>query len=168
MNENDKNAFTSQVRIRAQEKMKELLGIEHEIKGLEVQRERAKTYLESLNQFLEAEGERPESLKEARPSGVGKPGNRSKNMPVRRVEWEGKSMNYIVGHILDASPDVIYHFSEIAPKIYEIQNELDLRKVAKNLRSTMQRGAKLGLWNKVGRAKFKGKVSEGQREPINV
>jgi hypothetical protein len=169
MNGNGKNDFASQVRIRAEEKAKEYMARAHEIRRLEVLQVRTKDYVEQLNRFLEAEGQRPVLLKESHTiSGVGKPGNRSKDMPVRKVEWEGMSMNEIVGRVLNATPDVTYHYTEIAPKIYEIYSDLDLRKVAKNLRSTLQRGVKDGLWERTGRAKFKAKVTAQQGKLVSV
>ncbi len=166
MNSNDGNnvAFLLQLHMRAQQKAKEYAELLHEHQRLEMRIERAKGYIEQLNSFLRAEGQEPIPLKvtAGSRSGVGKPGNRSKEFPVRKVQWEGMTINQIVERILSASPEVSFHPKEIAPLIYEIESESDLHIVMRNMRSTMQSGARKGRWERTGRAMFKAKVTEQQ------
>ncbi len=161
---NDDKGFLLQLHMRAEIKAKEYAELLHQQRELEMRIERAKQYLEQLNKFLIAEGQQQVSLKTIVTTkiGVGKPGNRSKAFPIRKVQWEGMSINQIVERILNASQDAQYHPREIASLIYEIKNDSDLLRVMHNMRSTMQRGARDGLWERIGRAKFKAKVIEKQ------
>lgn len=167
---NDDKGFLLQLHMRAELKAKEYSELLHQRQDLERRIERAKEYLEQLNNFLLAEGQQPVSMKTVllTKSGVGKPGNRSKAFPIRKMQWEGMSINQIVERILNASPDVTFQPKEIASLIYEIQSESDLRMVMRNIRSTMQRGARDGLWERTGRAKFKAKVIEKQGVFVNA
>jgi hypothetical protein len=163
------NGFTSQVRIQARAKANEIRDMEQEIRRLEVKVERAKEYFKKLNSLLELEGQGIVAMRELKiGSGVGKPGNRSKNMPVRKVQWEGMSLNEIISRILKTSPDVSFHPKEVAPMIYEIQSETDLSMVMKNVRTIMQRGVRDVLWERTGRSKFKAKVTEKQGTLVNA
>lgn len=154
----DNNDFILQLRTRAQQKAKEMVELTHEKKRIDVHIQRTKAYIEQLNSFLEAEGQAPVSLKEQN-TRVGKSGNRAKGLPVRKLEWEGMSMNEIIQRILDKSPNIVYHPKEVAPLIYEIKSDSDLSMVYKNVRTTMQRGAREERWKKIGRAKFKSSIS---------
>lgn len=169
MNETNDGAFVIQLRIRAEEKAKEYGELLHEKRRIEMQLERTKNYVAQLNAFLEAEGRRPVIIREERPgSTVGKPGNRSKEMPLRKSEWELLAMNDIIAIILNQSPTVVYHPKQVAPLIYEIQSDADLRMVERNVRSTMQRGAREGRWDRVGRAKFKAKATVQQGKLVHA
>ena len=154
---NEGNDFLSQLRLRAEQKVKEWVELTHERMRIDVRIQRTKGYIEQLNSFLEAEGQAPVSLKEQNIR-VGKAGNRSKKLPVRKLEWEGMSINEIIQRILDKSPTVIYHPKEVAPLIYEIKSDSDLVMVLRNVRSTMQRGAREGRWKRTDRAKFKSSI----------
>lgn len=167
---NDDKGFLLQLHMRAQQKAKEYAELLHERQRLEMHIERTKGYVEQLNNFLKAEGQETISIKEPPRlgSGVGKPGNRSKALPIRKVQWEGMSINQIVERILNASPDVSFHHKEVAPLIFEIESDSDLRMVIRNLRSTMQRGAREGLWERTGRAQFKAKMTEQQGAFVNT
>ena len=164
------NDFISQLRYRRDQKAEEYANILQKMKRLEVEKVRAKEYIEKIDSLLEAEGEIPPALKESLPVGSGgKTGNRKADMPVRKAQWNGMSMYDIVKHILDASPQKSFHHTEIAPDIYEIQSQVDLRRVAKNLRSTMQTGCReQHLWDKAGRGRFKAKANATQGELINT
>ena len=174
MNGNDGNhddrGFLLQLHMRAQQKAQEYAELLHERQILEMRIERTKDYVEQLNYFLKAEGQEPVQLKTMpRPgSAVGKPGNRSKALPVRKIQWEGMTINQIIEHILNVSPNVSFHPREVAPKIYEIQSESDLSMVIYNVRSTMQSGARKGLWERTGRAKFRAKATEQQGAFVNT
>jgi hypothetical protein len=166
---NEDKGFLLQLHMRAEIKAKEYAELLHQRQVLEMRIERAKEYLEQLNKFLMAEGQQPVSMKTVliTKSGVGKPGNRSKAFPIRKMQWEGMSINQIVERILNASPDVSFHPKEVASLIYEIQSESDLRMVMRNIRSTMQRGARDGLWERTDRAKYKAKATEKQGVFVN-
>ena len=174
MNGNDGNyddkGFLLQLNMRAQQKAKEYAELLHERQRLEMRIERTRGYIEQLNNFLRAEGQEPIPLKvtAGSRSGVGKPGNRSKELPIRNMKWEGMTINQIIESILNASPDVSFHPKEVSPLIYEIESESDLHIVIRNLRSTMQSGARKGLWERTGRARFKAKVSEQQGAFVNT
>lgn len=163
LNDGDKE-FVFQVRQRVKGKVEEYRELSHQQKEIEIQLERAKAYIEELNKFLEREGERPELLKEYRPSaGIGKTGNRVKGMPLRKARWEGMSINGIIQTLLNESPSRIYNPIELASEVYEIQSDTDLRMVIKNFRSMLQRGNRDGLWDKSGRAQYKAKANtQGQ------
>jgi hypothetical protein len=162
--------FVLQLRMRAERKVQEYSELLHERQKLDMRIERTKEYIEQMNKFLEAEGQRPVHIKMVPPivSVVGKPGNRSKTLPIRKMRWDGMSMNQIVEHILNASPTVSFHPKQVAPQIYEIESDSDLQMVIPNLRSTMQRGAREGLWERTGRAQFKAKIDEKQGELIDA
>jgi len=155
----DDNGFVLQLIMRAEQKAKEYTEILHEQRRFEMRAQRTKDYIEKLNSFIIAEGKQPISIKEVPPlgSGVGKPGNRKKGLPLRKMQWDGMTINNIIGNILNGTPKVIYHPTEVIPLVYEIDSESDLRKVLPNMRSAMQKGARDGLWERTGRGKFKAK-----------
>jgi hypothetical protein len=156
----DNNAeFVKQLRDRAQKKAEEYYGFLHEQERISVQLERAKTYLNKLNSFLEEEGQIPIPLKELRKgSGVGKIGNRAKDFPVRKIEWAGMTLDEIVKAILEVTPNETYHVDIIAHKIYEIQSEIDLKRVKQSLVSILKKGAHDGKWEALKRNRYKAKV----------
>ena len=168
MNSNDRNnddkGFLLQLHMRAERKAKEYAELLHERQRLEMRIERTKGYIEQLNNFLKAEGQKPIPLKVTAGSisSVGKPGNRSKALPIRNMKWEGMTVNQIIERILNASPTVSFHPKEVSPLIYEIELESDLHMVMRNMRSTMQSGARKGLWERTGRAKFRAKATVEQ------
>lgn len=161
----DNKEFISLLRQRAQHKVDELAQLEHDLHRIEVQIERTKAYVQKLNAFLESEEELPIPLKQvSKGTGVGKVGNRSKEFPVRKVQWEGMTMNEIVASILNASPNKIFQSSDIVPLVYEIQSDKDMRLVSDTTRSVMQKGKRAGLWAKAGYGKYKSKspIEQGQ------
>ncbi len=132
--------------------------------------ERTKNYLEQLNKFLTAEGQEPISIKTTPHPGsaVGRPGNRSPALPIRKIQWEGMSINKIIERILNASPEVSFHPINVTPLIYEIQSDSDLSLVIRNVRSSMQKGAREGVWERTGRAKYKATMTEIQGALVNT
>lgn len=174
MNSNNENhddkGFLLQLHMKAQQKAQEYAELLHERQRLEMRIERTKEYFERLNDFLRAEGQETVPVKTTLylGSGFGKPGNRSKAFPIRKSQWEGIGINEIVAHILNASPDVSFHPKEIASLIYEIESDSDLKMVMRNMRSSMQRGKRDGLWVRTGRAKYKAKVDEHQGALVNT
>ncbi len=169
MNSSSDIDFIIQVRERAQNKVEEINKLLHDQRRIEMLIERAKKYLNQLNAFLEAEGQRPALLKESpNVSPVGKPGNRAKDFPIRKVEWEGMSLFEAVKAILEASPNEIQHADVIAHKVYEIQNPKDLRRVKQSLVSTLRNGIKRGLWEGMKRNKYKAKTPVAQERLIQV
>ncbi len=169
MNSDNDMDFIVQVRQRAHSKVEEIKQLLHEQKRTEMLIERAKKYLNQLNVFLEAEGQRPELLRELpNASPVGKPGNRAKDFPIRKAEWEGMSLFEAVKAILEASPNDIQHADVIAHKVYEIQTPTDLRRVKQSLVSTLRNGVKRGLWEGLKRNKYKAKASVAQERLIHA
>jgi hypothetical protein len=166
----DDGGFLLQLNMRAQQKAKEYVELVHERQRLEMRIERTKEYIEQLNIFLRAEGQQPVLIKEVPIVGsiVGKPGNRAKDFPIRKVQWEGLTINEIIERILNTSPDMAFRPSEIAAGVYEIESDTDLKMVMHNMRSYMQRGARDGKWERVGRGKFKAKSTEKQGALINT
>lgn len=160
---NEDKAFLLQLRLRAEQKVKEYNELLHERQRIEMQLERTKEYIEKLNVFLTAEGLESVSVKSnTLNSPVGRPGNRSSKLPIRKVQWEGRTINEIINIILQGNPDMAFHPNQVVQMIYEIQSEADNKLVIRNIRSTMQRGARDGLWKKTGRAMFKAKADEIQ------
>jgi len=161
---NDDRGFVLQLMMRAEKKVKEYAETMHEIRRLQMRAERDKDYIEQLNNFIRAEGQQPVSIKETPPlgSGVGKPGNRAKGLPLRKIQWDGMTINDIIGNILNGTPEVIYHHTELIPLVYEIDSDSDLRKVLPNVRSALQKGARDGLWDKPSRGRFKAKATVEQ------
>ncbi len=167
---NEDNGFLLQLSMRAEQKAKEYVELLHEQERLAMRIERTKVYLEQLNSFLRAEGQAPIHLKTTAGSrrGVGQPGNRSPKLPIRKIQWDGMTINEIIERILTTSLDASLHPKEVASLIYEIRSDSDLSMVIRNVRSSMQRGAREGLWEKTGRAMFKAKVTEQQGALVNA
>jgi hypothetical protein len=78
------------------------------------------------------------------------------------------TINQIIIKLLNESPDKILSPSDLAPKVWELQNDLDKRMVMKNFRSMLQRGVKDKLWDRAGRALYKAKSSVAQGQLINA
>jgi hypothetical protein len=165
----DNGQFIEQVRRRAGQKAEEYRHLLHEQEQLKVQIERAKIYISQLNSLLEGEGQTPIPLREPKQgTGVGKIGNRAKGFPVRRVEWEGMTLDEIIKVILESSPNQVYHANVIAHKIYEIQSDVDLRRVKMSLVSILRKGAQRGLWESRKRNRYKAKaIVQTQAELVN-
>jgi len=161
--------FVSEVLSRARQKASEIANLLHQQKGIVMQIERAKAYLEQLNAFLEAEGRAPVLLSEPRPTNnVGTPGNRSKQKPLRKIEWEGMSLMAIVQEIVDSSPNEVHNTERTLPKIFEIKSPTDRAMVIRDVRSTFQLGARQGRWERTGRGSYKSKKAVQQRMPVNA
>ncbi len=151
--------FINQVRIRAKDKVEEIAKLKHEQQRIEMQVARAQQYLEKLNGFLMAERQSPEVVREySKGSPVGKPGNRAKDFPIRKPEWEDMTLWEVVKAILAMTPNDTLHVDVIARKIWEIESQVDLKRVKQSLVSTLNRGAKeKGYWDALGNNKFKAK-----------
>jgi hypothetical protein len=169
-NNNDDKAFLLQLHMRTQQKSAEYAELLRERQRLEMRIERAKSYVEQLNNFLKAEGQEPVTVKTTLRQGnsVGKPGNRAKDFPLRSVQWEGIGINEIIGKILNKAPSVSFHNTDVAKQIYEIQSKADLNRVMHNVRSALQKGAREGLWQRADRGKYKAKVIERQGELVRT
>lgn len=158
--------FLDSLRRQAEAKRKEYHNLLHQQSRISLSLERAKAYIQSLNSILEAEGQPRVQLREAgQTNTVGKPGNRGKDMPLRRVEWEGWTLVEIVESILDQTPDPI-HVDQIIPLIYEIDKTGDKKKAKQSLVSTIRRGAEDGKWASLGRNIYQGKQSSQQAQEI--
>lgn len=174
MNSNSENhgdkGFLLQLSMRTQQVANEVKELLHERQRIDVRIKRAKDYFEKLNTFLTSEGQKPISISLVPQTGnpVGKPGNRSKEFPIRKIAWDGMSINQIIKHILGSSPNVSFNPKSVTKEIYEIQSDSDLRLVIRNIRSYLQRGDRDGLWEKTGRAMFRAKVTEQQGALVNT
>jgi hypothetical protein len=165
------STFVTQVRMRAKDKAEEITKLRHDQHKIEMQMERATQYLDQLNTFLASEGQRPELVRDlSKGSVVGKPGNRAKDFPVRKAEWEGMSLFEAVKAVLETTPTEPQHADVIAHMIYEIESPMDLRRVKASLVSTLLRGAKeKKLWEFVGGNKYKAARAVQERlESIGV
>jgi len=146
--------FTMQVRLRLKDKITENEKRIRDIQEQQLQVERNKQYIKQLNDFLESEGERPEILMNRPVVSAKRTGNRSKNMPLRQARWDGMSMNTITEKLLNDNIGKNYKPKEFASEVYEIKSDADLNMVIHNVRSTLQRGARTGLWTSPERGKF--------------
>ena len=161
--------FVMGVLNRAKQKAGDITNLLHQQKGIVMEIERAKEYLEKLNAFLQAEGHRPVLLTEPRPTtNVGIPGNRSKKKPLRKIEWDGMSLMAIIQNIVDSSPNEAHNAEQTLPKIFEIKSPADRLMVLHDVRSTLQTGSRQGRWDRVGRGLYKSKNTMQQRMPVNV
>lgn len=167
---NDDKGFLLQLSMRAEQKVQEYSRFLQERQRLERKIELSKRYIEQLNEFLRSEGQEPIPLKAiaSSRSGFGKPGNRSKELPIRHMKWEGMTINQIIESILNTSPNMPFHPRKVVPLIYEIRSDADLNMVMRNVRSTMQRGVREELWERPSRGKFKAKVTEQQGALVNT
>lgn len=149
--------FVETLQGRAEEKRTEYLQLLHEQKRVALHLERIKAYIQALNSLLEAEGQSKVQLREpSNTNGVGKPGNRSKDMPLRKPEWEGMGLSDIVETILGETNDDL-HADGIVDHIYEAESETDKRKAKRSLVSTLRIGAKDGRWAALGQNRYQGK-----------
>jgi hypothetical protein len=148
---------------RVADKVDEYQQLLHEQKKIEMMLERVKGSINHLNGYLEAEGQSPVKLRAAIEANVvNKPGNRSKDYPLRKMKWEGMSINQIVQAFLGASPDTIYHANEIIPEVYEIQTDVDLKKVSISFVSALRRGVMIGLWDRIPGNMYKALARQGE------
>lgn len=162
MDDNKENdaSFVEQLRERTKRNVEEYYRLLHEEERIRVQRERTKIYVEHANSLLESEGQAPIVLKEPKQgTGVGKIGNRAKDFPVRRPEWEGKTLDEIIKSIVGANPNENYHVDVIAHRVYEIQSEVDVRRVKQSLVSILKKGAQRGLWVALPKNHYKAKAN---------
>ena len=161
--------FVNQARQRAEAKAIEYRQLDHEEKRIVMLKERVKKYIEQLNSFIESEGQTPVRLMTS-PIGsiVGRPGNRTKDFPLRKMEWEGMTLDEIIQSILTTSPDEIFHANILCHKIYEIKSDAELHKVKRSLVSNLRRGVKRGMWEAIPRNRYKAKVTEQQGAFVNA
>jgi hypothetical protein len=169
-NDNGNNEqFVSEVLNRAKQKAKDITNLLHQQKGIVMEIERANTYLEQLNTFLKAEGQVPVSISEIRPATTkGTPGNRSKQKPLRKIDWEGMSLMAIIQDILDSTPNESHNAERTLTKIFEIKSPADRLMVLHDVRSTLQTGSRQGRWNRVGRGLYRSKKSVQQRMSVST
>ena len=147
-------SFTDSLRRQAESKRTEYNQLVHEQNRVVLQLERVKSYIQSLNGLLEAEGQPKVQLRDDKnTNAVGRPGNRSKNMPLRKAQWEGMTLFEIVGTILkETGADI--HVDQIIPQIYEVGTQKDKKMAKQSLVSTMMRGAKDEKWIALGQNKY--------------
>lgn len=143
-------SFPDSLRRQAESKRKEYNQLIHDQNRIVLQLERVKAYIQSLNGLLEAEGQPRVQLREDTNTNiVGRPGNRSKDMPLRKPQWEGMTLYEIVETILDETSGDI-HADHIIPQIYETETQKDKSRAKQSLVSTMKRGASDGKWIALG------------------
>lgn len=167
---NDDKGFVLQLYMRTEQKVQEYAVLLQERQRLDRKIEHIKSYVERLNSHLRDEGHETVPIK-ATPqmgSGVGKPGNRSKAFPIRRMQWEGMGINQIVESILNASPGVSFNSREVAAQIYEIESASDSNIVMRNIRSAMQKGVRQGLWARTDRGKISANAPEEQGRLVHA
>jgi hypothetical protein len=75
------------------------------------------------------------------------PGNRSTDMPPRREPYRSMSLFRAVALVLNSAPQL--HADRIAELIYEVQSRDDVVHIKRGLVSTLSRGARRGLWERV-------------------
>lgn len=154
--------FHSSLRLQATEKSAEYSKLAHQSRRITVQLERVKSYIEHVNALLEAEGlplVRLDSPSKA--TGFAKPGNRSKNMPVRKVQWEGYSLADISELILNDT-DRALHANEMVEMVYEVTTPSEHKSAKLSLVSTLRTGAKNGRWVFEGKNIYSG-IGERQQ-----
>jgi hypothetical protein len=157
-NMNSDKEFLILLKQRATQKAQELEELIQESKRIISRIENAKAYVAELNGFLEREGEKPIQIKETHKEGIGKPGNRSLDLPVRRKEWDGMNMNEITSTILNRAATKSFTPDDISKEVYEIQNDRDLRRVVEGIRTVLQRGLKAGYWERPSYGKYRAKT----------
>ena len=147
-------SFTDSLRLQAESKRKEYNQLLHDQNRIVLNLDRIKEYIQSLNGLLEAEGQPKVQLRDDKnANAVGRPGNRSKNMPVRKAQWGGMTLYDIVEAILDSTSGDI-HVDQVIPNIYEIETQKDKKMAKQSLVSTMMRGAKDKKWIALGQNKY--------------
>lgn len=169
-NGNTDNSFVDQLILRLQQKEIDYNELLQESRRIERDTVRIQEYIDQLKNFIRGEGRTPPVSKVITVvrSGVGKTGNRSKAYPLRKIQWENMTINQIIGSVLSVTPEATYHPTEMANETYEINTDSDLRKVLPNMRSSMQKGARDGLWENASRGRFKAKVTEQQGALVNT
>ena len=151
--------LVSTVSQRIQELKGEYYDLKHKRAGIDVALEKTKAYIDKLNVLLVSEGQQPIRIDVSLTGSiVRKPGNRAKDYPVRRVEWEGMPIRIIIGKILGEAHKPL-HADDIGRRIYEVQADTDLKRVKPSLVSQLHRGSKMGHWEAVGRNTYKAKDS---------
>jgi hypothetical protein len=147
--------FAATVVKQINEKKGEYRDLKHKKQLIDVELERIQASIARLNAVLVGEGQKPIPLDTAvEGSVVRRPGNRAKDYPVRRVEWEGMPIRLIIKQILAESLNAM-HGDDIARKVYEIQSDIDLKRVKPSLVSQLHRGSKLGWWEATGHNTYK-------------
>ncbi|MDO8531648.1 MAG: hypothetical protein Q7T26_05710 [Dehalococcoidia bacterium] len=167
MNQNSserQTTFEEALLQQAAEKQREYSQLVHEAKRVTLRLEKCKAYVQQLNSLLVAHNLSPIQLHELTPKGgVGKPGNRSKDMPVRRAEWEGMSLTQIVSSILGETDEVM-HANALVERIYEIDNDRDRLRAKHSLVGTLRAGARNELWEGLPRNKYHRKTSKAEAQ----
>ena len=138
-------SFQDIIRARALEKQREYLSLIHEQKRIAVRIERLKASMEHWNNVLEDEGVPTIPMREPPEGGFARPGNRSKDMPLRKAEWEEMSLTDAVQSILSQT-DQTLHADTLVHLVYEIETQAEFKKAKHSLVSSLRSGAKNNLW----------------------
>jgi hypothetical protein len=146
------------LRCQAEQKQAEYGQLQHQQKRIAFELAKIKKYIEHLNGLLEVEGLPTISLRDSTSTStsvIGRPGNRSKDMPLRRPEWDGFSLPEAISDILDES-DEDYHADILVERIYEIQTPAEHKRAKQSLVSTLRQGDRNGKWLARGGNKYRG------------
>jgi len=133
---------------RAKEKVVDYARMLQEKRVLEAVMEHTRQHILQLNGVLEVEGREPVPLGVV-PKGR-RPGNQAEDYPARRLEWQGLPVWRIIQEILSKSKGEAMHRNDLARKVYEIQDDSDLRKIRPSLEAQLYKGAKKGQWTSCG------------------
>lgn len=152
--------FTDMLRRKAHDKQSEFDRLLHEQRRIKLQLQKIKDYITHLNGLLEVEGISPISLRDTSDAtGFAKPGNRSKNMPLRKSEWDGMSLSAVVERILSES-DEVYHADVLVERVYEIETEAGRKRAKHSLVGTLRQGVKAEKWQGFPGNKYQGLPAE--------
>jgi hypothetical protein len=86
-------AFRDMLQAQAETKQDELRRLRVNLRRIQLEIAETEAYINSLNSLLQAEGLSTIKLNGKNKGGFGVPGNRSKNMPERKPEWEASTQS---------------------------------------------------------------------------
>lgn len=115
---------------------------------IENQVEELRRYIDDMNPLLIAEGLTPIDVTDPTARvGFAAPGNRSPDMPARRVEFVHTSLRAAVESVL--SRGGAQSIDQIIRSIYEAASPTEIRQAKRSLVSTLAEGARKGWWERV-------------------
>jgi hypothetical protein len=133
----------------AQHKRDEWRALVAERRRLETTMASLRQYLDVLNPMLRTHGVDPVDVADAAPkTGVGfaTPGNRAKNMPPRRPEYQDTSITRAVEGLLQDGR--VMHVDDMVREIYELHNDREFHAAKQSVASTAASWAKRGRWER--------------------
>lgn len=148
--------FSDALRRRAEDLRVDYGRLQQEQKRIAVQIERLKAYIMHLNGLLDAEGIEPIRLGEPKATtGFARPGNRSKDMPMRKPQWDNVTLTDAIDSILSERSDAL-HADMLVALIYDISTPAEKRRAKHSLVSTLRQGVKAGRWEGLPKNRFRG------------